>query len=67
MENNKTGKNYLLTLLYIVKPVTINVLIDQIILLEVTFEYNIWYQPNQNINESQITYYTDEENEYKKP
>lgn len=32
-------------------------------LLELTFEYTVWFQPDMNINGSQITYYTDYESE----
>ena len=44
-----------------VHPITINLIKDNIALLEWTFKYTIWYQPNRNINEYQITYYTDEQ------
>lgn len=46
-----------------VQPTSINLIRDNIAFLELTFEYTVWYQPNMNINDSQITYYTDEENE----
>lgn len=32
-------------------------------LLELTFEYTVWFQPDMNINDSQITYYNDYESE----
>ena len=48
-----------------VHPITTNSIHDNIILLDLTFEYTLWYQPNRNINECQITYYIDGE-EYKK-
>jgi len=46
-----------------VNPIILNILTNQIALLELTFEYIIWYQPNKQIDESQITYYTDSEEE----
>jgi len=61
LNHYKNRLNYLLTLPVQVHPITINLLKDNIALLEKTFEYTIWYQPNMNINDSQITYYTDEE------
>ena len=61
LNHYKNILNYLLTLPVQVHPITINLLNDNIALLEATFEYTIWMQPNMNINDSQITYYTDEE------
>ena len=57
----KNKLNYLSTIPERVHPITTNLLKDNIALLEVTFEYTVWYQPNMNITDSQITYYTDEE------
>ena len=45
------------------QPITINIIRDYTTLLEITFEYTIWHQPHRNINESQMTSYTDEESE----
>lgn len=53
--------NDLSTLPESVHPITINLTKDNISSLELIFEYTIWYQPNRNIGEFQITYYTDEE------
>jgi len=44
---------------------TFDILQDQIALLELTFDYIIWFQPNKEINESQITCYTNSEVEKK--
>ena len=43
------------------EPRTRKVLKDDIALLEITFIYTIWYQGNMDINDSQITYYSDNE------
>ena len=61
LNHSKNRLNYLSTILGRVHPITINLLKDNIALLEKTFEYIIWYQPNMNIKGSQITYDTDEE------
>ena len=61
LNHYKNRLNYLSTIPERVHPITINLLKDNIALLEKTFEYTIWYRPNMNINCSQITYYTDEE------
>ena len=52
----------MITLSESVYSITINLIKDNIALLEFTFEYIVWFQPNMNINDSQITYFTDEEN-----
>ena len=39
-----------------------NLIQDNITLLELNFEYTVWFQPNLNISDPQITYYTDGEN-----
>ena len=41
--------------------IIVNLIKDNIALLELTFEYNVWYQTNRNIEKYQITYYTDED------
>ena len=61
LNHYKTQLTYLSTLSESIHPITINLLKDNIALLELTFEYTIWYQPNKNLNESQIIYYTNEE------
>ena len=60
LNHYKNRLNYLSTIPEQVHPITINLLKDNIALLEVTFEYTVWMQPNMNINDSQITYYTDD-------
>ena len=52
----KDRLNYLSILPEPVHPITINLLKDNIALLEITFEYTIWIQPNMNNRGSQITY-----------
>ena len=53
----------MITLPESVHPVTVNLIKDNIALLVLTFEYTVWFQPNINISDSQITYCTDDENE----
>ena len=55
LNHYKNILNYLTTIPERVHPITINLLKDNIALLEKTFEYTVWYQPNMNINNSQIT------------
>jgi len=55
----KERLNYLSIFAGNVNYITLNILGDQIALLELTFDYTILYQPNKEINESQITYYND--------
>ena len=59
----KERLNYLSIFASNIILITLNILRDQIALLELTFEYTIWYQPNKEIAESQITYYADSEKE----
>jgi len=61
LNHYKARKTYLSTLPRSVHPITINLIKCNITLLELTFEYTVWCQPNKSLNESQITYYTDEE------
>ena len=49
LNHYKNRLNYLSTIPERVHPITINLLKDNIALLEKTFEYTIWYQPNMNI------------------
>jgi len=56
---------YLITFASNVNPIALSLFRDQIALLEVTFEYTLWCQLYKNIDESQITYYTDEETKEK--
>ena len=58
----KERLNYLSIFASNVHRITLNILRDQIALLELTFNYTILYQPNKEINESQIIYY-DSDNE----
>ena len=48
----KERLNYLSIFASNVNPITLNTLRDQIALLELTFEYTVWYQPNKKIDES---------------
>jgi len=59
----KEWLNYLSIFANNVNPITLNILRDQIALLELNCEYIIWYQPNKQIEESQITYYNDSKEE----
>ena len=59
----KERLNYLCIFASNVNRIALNILRDQIALLELTFNHTILYQPNKESNESQITYYTDSENE----
>ena len=62
LNHYKTQLNYLSTISKNVHSITTNLIKDNIALLELTFEYTIWYQPNRNINESQVIYCTDDRN-----
>ena len=53
----KERLNYLSIFTSNINLITLNILRDQIALLELTFEYIVWYQPNKKIDEFQITYY----------
>ena len=44
-----------------IKPRNRKILKYNIVLLELTFKYTIWYQGNMDINDPQITYYSDNE------
>jgi len=55
----KERLNYLSIFASNINHIALNILRDQIALLELTFDYTILYQPNKEINESQITYYND--------
>ena len=55
----KERLNYLSIFASNVNRITLNILRDQIALLELTFDCTILYQPNKEINESQITYYNE--------
>ena len=61
LNHYKNRLNYLLALPVQVHSITINLLNDNIALLEKTFEYTVWYQPNMSISSSQIIYDTDDE------
>ena len=54
LNDYKNRLNYLSAIPDRVHPITINLLKDNIVLLEVTFEYTIWTQPNMNRNGPQI-------------
>ena len=58
----KTRLNYVISLPKRIHLITITLIRDNIVLLELTFEYTVCYQPNININDSWITYYTKGEN-----
>ena len=62
LNHYKTQLNYLSTISKNVHSTTTNLIKDNIALLELTFEYTIWYQPHRNINESQVIYCTDDRN-----
>jgi len=59
----KERLNYLCIFASNVNRITLNILRDQITLLELTFDYTKLYQPNKEINESQITYDNDSSDE----
>ena len=63
LKYNQERLNYLCIFACNLNRVTLNILRDQIALLELTFNHTILYQPNKESSESQITYYTDSENE----
>ena len=61
LNDYKIRLTYLSTLPESVHCINISSMKDNIALLKLSFEYIVWYQPNRNIHESQITYYKDEE------
>jgi len=61
LDHFKNRLNFLNNLPPNVKPTNKELIKDQIALLEKTFEYTIWIQPNKSSTESQITYYSDKE------
>ena len=60
LKHYKTRLNQLLLLPETIEPRTRKILKDNIALLELIFIYTIWYQGNMDLNDSQITYYSDE-------
>jgi len=63
LNHYKERFSYLRTFASNVHPKTFDILQDRITLLELIFNYTIWFQPNKEINELQTTYYTDFEAE----
>ena len=61
LNHYKTRLNQLSLLSETIEPRNRKILKDSIVLLELTFTYTIWYQRNMDINDSQITYYSDNE------
>ena len=61
LNHYKTRLNQLLLLLETIELRNTKMLKDNIALLELTFTYTIWHQGNMDINDSQITYYSNEE------
>ena len=61
LNHYKTRLNQLLLLPKTIEPRNRKILKDNIALLELTFLYTVWYQENMDINDSQITYYSDDE------
>ena len=63
LNHYKERLNYLQTFASDVHPKTFEILQDRVTLLELTFNYTIWFQLNKEINESQITYDNDSSDE----
>jgi len=63
LNHYKERPNYFSIFASNINPITLNILWDQSDLLELTFEYTVWYQPNKEIDESQLIYCTEEEEE----
>ena len=61
LNHYKTQLNQLSLLPETIQLINRKILKDNIALLDLTFIYTIWYQGNMEINDSQITYYSDNE------
>jgi len=51
LNRHRERLNYLSIFASNINLIILNILRDQIALIELTFEYTVWYQPNKQIDE----------------